>query len=307
MPSIKRNLISYKTPLYSVCCFFFLFVLTSCAKDTSDSKTDHSQIEVIDRVTAVAALGQLSPSGEVRKLAAPVSGFGGTPRVLKLLIKEGEKVKQGQLLAIFDNQFRIASDLGISRSKLAMLEKNIVIQKKELSRYESASLKGASPLVLLDQKRQELIRLEGQREQVIYEIQGLEADYRDSKLLSPIDGIVLRIYSRVGERPGNNGVLEVGASQFMQAVVEVYESDISRVRLGQSVTLISENGGFKETLVGNVIRISPQVRQRKVLSTDPTGDADARIVEVQVKLSSESVESVKHLAGIKVIARFKPE
>jgi len=55
-----------------------------------------------------------------------------------------------------------------------------------------------------------------------------------------------------------------------------------------------------------VLRISPQVRQRRVLSTDPTGDADARVVEVRVRLAPESAARVSRLAGMKVIARFKP-
>ena len=82
-------------------------------------------------------------------------------------------------------------------------------------------------------------------------------------------GTVLKLHARVGERPTETGVLELGASNRMQAVVEVYESDIDRVRLGQSVSLISENGGYQGALTGEVIRISPQVRQRSVLSTIP--------------------------------------
>ncbi|NCG15817.1 MAG: HlyD family efflux transporter periplasmic adaptor subunit, partial [Synechococcales cyanobacterium H12SWP_bin.12] len=115
----------------------------------------------------------------------------------------------------------------------------------------------------------------------------------------------LKIHSRVGERPGSDGVMEVGASQSMEALVEVYESDINRISIGQSVTLISENGGFKGTLEGRVKRITPQVRQRKVLSTDPTGDADARVIEVDVVLTPESAKRVTQLSGLKVIARFK--
>ena len=37
-------------------------------------------------------------------------------------------------------------------------------------------------------------------------------------------------------------------SQEMEALIEVYESDIDRVFISQNVELISENGGFKETL-----------------------------------------------------------
>ena len=61
-----------------------------------------------------------------------------------------------------------------------------------------------------------------------------------------------------------------------------------------------------ENLKGKVIRISPQVKQRKVLSTDPTGDADSRIIEVLVKLDQDSVDIVQNYAGMKVIAKFIP-
>ena len=93
----------------------------------------------------------------------------------------------------------------------------------------------------------------------------------------------------------------------MEALIEVYESDIDRVFISQNVELTSENGGFKKILKGKVIRISPQVKQRKVLSTDPTGDADARIIEVLVKLNKESINIVKNYTGMKVIAIFLPK
>ena len=92
----------------------------------------------------------------------------------------------------------------------------------------------------------------------------------------------------------------------MEALIEVYESDINRVFISQNVELTSENGGFTKILKGEVIRISPQVKQRKVLSTDPTGDADARIIEVLVKLNEESIKLVRNYTGMKVIAKFLP-
>ena len=92
----------------------------------------------------------------------------------------------------------------------------------------------------------------------------------------------------------------------MEALIEVYESDISRVFLGQNVSLTSENGGFSGNLKGRVNQISPRVNQRVVLATDPTGDADARIVEVRVTLDRSSVLLVDRFTGMKVIARFQP-
>jgi HlyD family secretion protein len=256
---------------------------------------------------AVAALGQLEPAGDIRRLAAPVSGFGGTPRVAELLVNEGDPVKVGQVLARFDNRLQIQADVAAVDARIRMLQAEIRLQRKEVDRYRLAASVGAAALVVLDDKRDELLRFQGQLQQARAERRKLEADLADSELRSPIEGLVLRIHTRAGERPGADGVIEVGASQSMQALIEVYESDINRVQLGQRVTLTSENGGFKQSLAGKVIGISPQVRQRQVLSTDPTGDADARIVEVRVTLDPASAERVRTLAGMKVIARFQPQ
>ncbi len=249
-------------------------------------------------------MGQLEPAGDVRKLAAPLSGFGGTPRVAELLVKEGDSIQVGQVLARFDNRRQIQADLGVLDSRQRMLTAEIGLQRKEVERYTRAASVGAAALVLLDEKRDELVRFEGQLQEAQAERRKLLADLADSELRSPIDGLVLRVNAREGERPGNDGLMEVGASQRMEALIEVYESDVNRIRHDQPVTLTSENGGFKGTLQGRVMRISPQVRQRQVLSTDPTGDADARVVEVRVRLESDSAARVSSLSGMKVIARF---
>ena len=291
----------YFIPLYA---FAVLLGISSCGNETKGTKPN-TEIEIINSIEDVAALGQLTPMGDLRTLASPISGFGGTPRVAELLIKEGDFVKEGQVLVVFDNQARLIADLEKVQARIETLENKIVIQSKELSRYQEASLKGAYPLVLFEEKQEELYDLEGQRKEELAELKGLKADFIDSQLVSPIDGLILRLHTLVGEREGADGVLDVGSVQSMEALIEVYESDISRIKIGQSVSLKSENGGFKGTLYGTVLRISPQVRQRKVLSTDPTGDADARVVEVQVKLDNDSSESVQKFTGMKVIAIFK--
>lgn len=262
---------------------------------------------VVRAPEAVAALGQLSPAGDVRRLAAPISGFGGTPRVAELLVSEGESLQKGQVLARFDNRPQIQADLAGVQARLRTLTAEIKLQVREVQRYAKAAQVGAAALVLLDEKRDELLRLQGEQQQAEAEKRKLMADLANSELRSPLDGVVLRIHTREGERPGGDGVIEVGASQAMEALVEVYESDINRVRVGQPVVLTSENGGFQGSLSGSVTAISPQVRQRQVLSTDPTGDADARIVEVRVKLDPQSAQRVRSLAGMKVIARFSAQ
>ncbi|QNI85330.1 ABC exporter membrane fusion/ DevB family [Synechococcus sp. PROS-7-1] len=254
---------------------------------------------------AVAALGRLRPLGEIRRLAAPVSGFGGTPRVSKLLVNEGDTVTRGQVLAVFDSRPQIEADLEALDAQIRTIETEIPLRRREVARYAEAAKVGAASMVILEEKQNELTLAERKRIELIAERRSLEADLVDSELRSPIDGTVLRLHTRVGERPSNDGVLEVGASQSMEALIEVYESDINRIAVGDPVTLVSENGGFEGRLTGRVERVSPQVRQREVLSTNPTGDADARVVEVQVSLDRDSARRVSSLAGLKVIARFK--
>lgn len=271
------------------------------------NKNSSENSEIIPLLKGVAALGQLSPEGEVRKLASPIGQFGTFPRVIDLLVKEGDYVKQDSILATFENREKLKSELDKKVKLLLANDQEISLMEDQIKRYEKALKEEAYSIVLLSQKRDELLKLRKQKIINIAEKKSIEIDLFNSQLRSPINGFILSINTRVGERSNSDGILEIGASQNMEALIEVYESDIDRVFLKQKVELSSENGGFEQKLFGEVERINPQVKQRKVLSTDPTGDADARIIEVLVKLDQKSIDLVKRFAGMKVIARFIPK
>jgi HlyD family secretion protein len=253
---------------------------------------------------AVAALGRLEPAGDVRLLAAPISGIGGSPRLTQLLVEEGNTVQSGQLLARFDTASSLLAQQRLLDARIRNLDTRLQLQTRDILRYRQLSRSGAIPSGELDTRETSLLELQGARTEAWAEREKVKTDLLLTELRAPMAGTVLKLHARVGERPTDQGVLELGASNRMQALVEVYESDIDRVRLGQPVSLTSENGGFQGALQGEVIRISPQVRQRSVLSTDPTGDADARVVEVRVSLNSADSQRVRDLTGLKVIARI---
>ena len=285
----------------------FLFGNLSCSNKNLNVTSSDDNSELISTISGVAALGQLIPMGEVRKLASPISQLGSFPRVQEILVKEGDYVKKGSTLAIFENQKKLKANFLKKKKLLETNQKEISLKKDQIKRYRSATEKNAYSIVLLTQKEDELLKLEKQRIINSADKKSIEIDLFNSELRSPIDGYILSINTRAGERSNSEGILEIGASQNMQALIEVYESDIDRVFLDQNVELISENGGFDEILIGKVIRINPQVKQRKVLSTDPTGDADARIIKVLVGLDDKSISRVKSFAGMKVIAKFIPK
>jgi len=294
--------------------YFLLFAplslgMISCSGNNKSSSKLKEEInsDFIQPITAVAALGQLSPSGEIRQLAAPISQFGSSPRIVEILIKEGDFVKKGDILAIFENREKLISDLERNKNLINVINDEIVLKKDQIQRYKLALNRDVYSFVEFSQRKDELLNLQKQKINLIGDQKNIKVDLFNSKLRSPIDGFILGINTRVGERPKNEGILDIGSSQKMEALIEVYESDINRVFISQNVELSSENGGFQKILNGKVIRISPQVKQRKVLSTDPTGDADSRIVEVLVKLDQESIDIVQNYAGMKVIAKFIPK
>ncbi len=283
--------------------------MISCSSNNKSSSKLKEEIneDFIPPITAVAALGQLSPSGEIRQLAAPISQFGSSPRIVAILVNEGDFVKKGDILAIFENGEKLISDLERNENLIKTINDEIALKKDQIQRYEQALSKDAYSFVAFSQRKDELLKLQKQKINLIGDQKNIKIDLFNSKLRSPIDGFILGINTRVGERPKNEGILEIGSNQKMEALIEVYESDIDRVFISQNVELSSENGGFQKNLKGKVIRISPQVKQRKVLSTDPTGDADSRIIEVLVKLDQDSIDIVQNYAGMKVIAKFIPQ
>ena len=294
--------------------FYFLIFLplsigiSSCSQNKKLNSNTYIEktSDFIPVIEAVAALGQLSPAGDIRQLAAPISQFGSSPRLSELLVKEGDFVKEGSILAVFENREKLVADLEKKKNLIKTNILEISLKEDQIKRYELAVENSAYSLVQLSQRKDELLKLQKQKIINVADKKNIEIDLFNSQLRSPIDGYILDINTRVGERSKNEGILDIGSSQNMEALIEVYESDINRVFISQNVELSSENGGFKKILKGEVIRISPQVKQRKVLSTDPTGDADARIIEVLVKLNPESIKLVKNYTGMKVIAKFLP-
>ena len=287
----------------------FLYINFSCSneKKFKDYESLNLKSDSIPSLKGVAALGQLSPAGEVRRLASPVSQFGTFPRVIKLFVKEGDYVEKNTVLATFENREKLKSDLEKKEYLLETNDLEISLKEDQLKRFKLAIDENAYSEIQFSQRKDELLKLKKQKIINLAERKAIQIDLANSQLRSPINGYILSINTRVGERSNSEGVLEIGASQNMEATIEVYESDIDRIFLNQSVELTSENGGFDDKLFGFVVRINPRVKQRKVLSTDPTGDADARIIEVLVKLNQDSIEKVKSFAGMKVIARFIPK
>jgi HlyD family secretion protein len=110
---------------------------------------------------------------------------------------------------------------------------------------------------------------------------------------APFDAQVIEILAREGERV-TVGIAEIGRTDRMYAVAEVFETDIGRVKLGQRASVASP--ALARTLEGTVDRIGRKVGKLDAIGADPAARTDARVVEVEVRLDdSEPAEALTNL------------
>jgi HlyD family secretion protein len=127
-------------------------------------------------------------------------------------------------------------------------------------------------------------------------------DLGKAVLRAPSDGTVIAIHARPGERPGAAGVFDFGDTRAMTAELEVYQSDVMQVRLGQRVTL--QSPALAERLSGRISRIGQSVGRQRLTDASPAANTDARVVQVTAVLDDASAARSRSLVGLEVRAEI---
>lgn len=111
-------------------------------------------------------------------------------------------------------------------------------------------------------------------------------------------GKVLKIHARPGESIGNDGILELGDTNTMVAVAEVFEADIAKIKTEKRAEITVRTTG--EKFGGEVVQIDPIIKKRDILDSDPVADVDARVVEVRVRLDADASRKLADLTNLRV-------
>ena len=99
----------------------------------------------------------------------------------------------------------------------------------------------------------------------------------------------------------------MGQTSQMVAVAEVYESDVRKLKVGQSATITSESGAFSQNLRGTVSSIGLQIGKQDVLNTDPAADSDSRVVEVKIAIDPTDSTTVSGLTNSKISVKINTQ
>jgi HlyD family secretion protein len=140
-------------------------------------------------------------------------------------------------------------------------------------------------------------------EQAQIQVEQRKAELDDTQVRVPVAGQILRLNTRVGEQVNTQeGIAELGQTKQMYAIAEVYETNISKVRLGQQAKINSEYGGFKGEIRGKVDRIGLQIGKTRLEQdqNNPTTDVNARVVEVKIRIDPKDSPKVAAFTDMQV-------
>lgn len=109
-----------------------------------------------------------------------------------------------------------------------------------------------------------------------------QAELELTSVRSPINGQILKINTRPGEIISNTGIAEIGRTQQMYVVAEIYETDIKKVRVGQSAVITSN--ALPTQLSGTVTDIGLQLGKQNIFN-NLQADTDNKVVEVKIRIN----------------------
>ena len=136
-------------------------------------------------------------------------------------------------------------------------------------------------------------------ERAIATVKRAETELAQAYVRTPIAGQILKIHTHPGETIDEEyGIAELGQTEQMVVVAEVYQTDINKVSLGQNA-VITSNVLSKE-LHGKVSEIGLQVTRQNVFSNQPGENLDRRVVEVKILLTPEDSQRAASLTNLQV-------
>ena len=103
----------------------------------------------------------------------------------------------------------------------------------------------------------------------------------DALVRSPLNGIVVQIFTRQGERVSGNGIAKIVDLSQMRVITDIDDLHFSRVSLGGKVEVTFR--GDSRIYTGKISRIMPVVRRLKRSQAD-MGEGNVNLVEVEIEL-----------------------
>lgn len=196
-------------------------------------KVEHRQMSGTVKVSGTL---KLSPQNRA-EVTSLVSG-----QAKRILVKEGDVVRAGQTLALVEN-----TDIVAMQKEYLVVSRQLTLARQAFQRQETIHSQGAGVEKNLQQAKSELEIAQANEQGIRVQLQqmGISASqvaagkFVDAApVKSPISGVVGEVLISTGSYLDNQTVLmNVYDNSAIHADLNVFESDISNIRIGQEVDL----------------------------------------------------------------------
>lgn len=277
------------------------------------TKVSIEKVELRTIIESVSANGRIQPESEVN-ITPYISG-----EVVELRVREGDEVKEGDLLAKIDPEIYLSNyerseaglqsqkaNLANSRARLAQSKAQFTNAKLSFERnkklYDQNVISDSDFDAVKSQYEVAQAEVQAAEETVKaaeFQVASSEASLREAKenltktaIYAPANGTISRLIVEKGERVAGASQFSAGTELMrvanlnsMEAVVQVNENDIVRVKLNDT-SLIEVDAYLNRKFKGIVTEIAT--------SADVTGVSTDQVTnfEVKIRLLKESYEDL---------------
>jgi HlyD family secretion protein len=198
---------------------------------------------------------------------------------------------------------RDSKKLSLSVAQRNLQEAQAVLNRIQTTRSPELSEARATLDRIAEVRPVDVLAAQAQLDKAIASVQQAKAQLDLAFVRSPQAGVVLEVNTRPGELISTNGIVELGQTDRMRAVLEVVETNIAKVKKGQKVKIFGDS--FANPLTGEVIEIGVRVQRQNVVNSDTSGNIDARVIEVRVQLDPDSIRQVKDLTNLQITGEIQ--
>ncbi|MBD2437970.1 HlyD family efflux transporter periplasmic adaptor subunit [Nostoc sp. FACHB-110] len=261
----------------------------------------------LNRIKAGAKRGEVSAqTATIARLEAERLGdiAAQTTTVARLQAEvQNAVVEDKRYQALYQEGAIAASQRDSKRLTLETAQKNLQEAQAQLKRTQATSQQKIKEATATLDKITEVPKVDVEAAQAevsraIAAMNQAKVNLEQAYVRSLQDGQVFEIHTRPGELVSNDGIADIGQTNQMYAVAEVYESDIGKVTPGQKVQIVGDFLPIE--LQGTVERKGLQVRKQNVVNTDPISNIDNRVVEVYIRLDKASSQKAASLSNMQV-------
>lgn len=208
-------------------------------------------------------------------------------RIAQILVKEGQKVSAGQVVAVIGDE-RISLEAQAASAGVAAAEATNERAQQDLARSERLFASGAISQAAIDQARSAAKAAEAQLKSARAQAGAARALNNQGQVVAPSNGEVTRIPSPRGAviMPGEVVVQITTGAPVLR--IELPESEAGNLKQGQSIRFLSE--GSEEQRLATVRQIYPAVTSGRVMADlDATG-IDRQLVGGRVRVMAPAGE-----------------